>query len=60
MSMRQLGYRWTTIQGGQYVDGQEIKDIVDYHQITFLLRWMSIEEQTWKWKENWLEEDIGE
>ncbi|KAK2459403.1 hypothetical protein APHAL10511_008579 [Amanita phalloides] len=47
-----------TSPGGQYVDGHERKDIVDYHQKSFLLRWMSIEEQTRKWKEDQLEENI--
>jgi len=42
--MKKLGYRWTTIPGSQYVDGHERKDIVDYRQKTFLLRWMSLEE----------------
>jgi hypothetical protein len=42
--MKELGYRWTTILGGQYVDGHGRKDIVDYCQKTFLPRWMSIEE----------------
>jgi hypothetical protein len=42
--MKRLGYRWTTSPSGQYVDGHERKDVVDYRQKTFLLRWMSIEE----------------
>jgi hypothetical protein len=58
--MKQLGYRWTTTPGGQYVDGHKRKDIVDYCLETFLPRWMSIEERTQKWKEDWLQEEIGE
>jgi hypothetical protein len=58
--MKELGYRWTTILGCQYVDEHERKDIVDYHQKTFLPRWMSIEERTWKWKEDRLQENVGE
>jgi len=50
--MKRLGYRWTTNPSGQYVDGHERKDVVDYRQKTFLPRWMSIEERTRKWTED--------
>jgi hypothetical protein len=58
--MKRLGYRWTLSPGGQYVDGHERKDIVDYRQKGFLPRWMSIEERTRKWKEDWIDEEVGE
>jgi hypothetical protein len=58
--MKRLGYRWTLALGGQYVDGHERKDIVDYWQKRFLPRWMSLEEWRWKWKEDCLAEEIGE
>ena len=56
--LKRLDYRWMTSPGGQYVDGHERKDVVDYRQKTFLPRWMSIEEQTRKWKDDRLEENI--
>ena len=58
--MKCLGYRWTLSLGGQYIDGYKRKDIVDYQQKGFLPRWMSIEEKTWKWKEDWTDEEVGE
>jgi hypothetical protein len=58
--MKCLGYRWMTNPSGQYVDGHEKKDVVDYRQKTFLPRWMSIEERTRKWMDNRKEEKIGE
>jgi hypothetical protein len=58
--MKHLGYRWTLAPGGQYVDEHERKDIVDYRQKKFLPRCMSLEEQTQKWKEDFLAEAIGE
>ena len=42
--MKKLGYRWTVIPSGQYVDGHERVDVVDYCQKVFLPCWMSIEE----------------
>ncbi|KAF9462284.1 hypothetical protein BDZ94DRAFT_1309757 [Collybia nuda] len=35
---------------GQYVDGHERKDVVDYRQKVFLPAWMSLNERTRKWK----------
>jgi hypothetical protein len=58
--MKHFGYRWTISPGGQYVDGHERRDIVEYRQKNFLPRWMSIEERTRKWKEDRVEEEIDE
>jgi hypothetical protein len=58
--MKRLGYRWMTNPSGQYVDGHERKDVVDYCQKTFLPWWMSIEERTRKWTEDRKEEVVGE
>ena len=58
--MKKLGYRWTVIPSGQYVDGHKRVDVVDYHQKVFLPYWMSIEEWTRKWKAAFQEEDNSE
>jgi hypothetical protein len=58
--MKQIGYRWTITPTGQYVDGHERRDVVNYRQKVFLPHWMSIEERTRKWKADFREEDIGE
>ena len=58
--MKCLGYRWTTTLSGQYVDGHERHDIVDYRQKTFLPQWMSIKEHTRKWTEDQKQEMVGE
>ncbi|KAF8221017.1 hypothetical protein L208DRAFT_1536349 [Tricholoma matsutake] len=58
--MKCLGYRWTTNPIGQYVDGHERKDVVDYCQKTFLPIWMSIEVRTRKWTDDQKDELIRE
>ena len=59
--MKKLGYRWTLTPTGQYVDGHERVDIINYRQKKFLPRWMSIEEQTRRWRADFKEEDeMGE
>ena len=58
--MKHLDYRWTTNPSGQYIDGHERKDVVDYRQYSFLPWWMSIEERTRKWTDDQKEEIIGE
>jgi DNA-directed RNA polymerase subunit N (RpoN/RPB10) len=58
--MKKLGYRWTTTPTGQYVDGHERSDVVNYRQKVFLPRWMSIEERTRKWTADFADEDAGE
>ncbi|KAF9459536.1 hypothetical protein BDZ94DRAFT_1284360 [Collybia nuda] len=59
--MLHLGYRWTNTPGGQYVDGHEQIDVIEYWQKVFLPAWMSIEERTRRWKiDNHMEEDVPE
>ncbi|KAF5369637.1 hypothetical protein D9615_010264 [Tricholomella constricta] len=59
--MKRLGYRWTVTPTGQYVDGHERADVVNYRQKKFLPRWMSIEERTRRWKAGFKEaEDVEE
>ncbi|KAF8235295.1 hypothetical protein L208DRAFT_1257682, partial [Tricholoma matsutake] len=58
--MKGLGYRWTLSLGGQYVNGHKRKDIVNYRHKGFLPRWMSIEERTQKWKQDWIDKEVSE
>ncbi|KZP15833.1 hypothetical protein FIBSPDRAFT_912399 [Athelia psychrophila] len=44
--MKKLEYRWTLTPTGQYVDGHERPDVVDYQQNIFLPTWRKIKEQT--------------
>ena len=47
--LQKMGYRWTKDPKGQFVDGHERADVVDYRQKTFLPAWSEIEERTRKW-----------
>ncbi|KAJ6521374.1 hypothetical protein DFH09DRAFT_1097822 [Mycena vulgaris] len=48
-----LGYRWMSPKKGQYADGHERPDVVDYQQNKFLPGWASIQERMDAWsKEN--------
>lgn len=40
--LHKLGYRWRKEPSGQYVDGHEREDVVDYRQHVFLPAWKSI------------------
>jgi hypothetical protein len=57
--MKKLGYRWTTTPTGQYIDGHERKDVVDYRQKVFLPLWMSIEERTRRWTADSMDLIVG-
>jgi hypothetical protein len=35
--MKHMDYRWTKTPSGQFVDGHERADVVEYHQLVFLL-----------------------
>jgi hypothetical protein len=48
--MHNLDYRWVKNHWGQYVDGHECKDVVDYCQNTFLPSWFAIEKQMRSWE----------
>jgi hypothetical protein len=55
--MKKLGYRWTMILTGQYIDGHEHINVMNYRQKVFLPLWMSIEEQTRRWTADFANED---
>ena len=45
----QLGYRWTKEPKGQYVDGHERVDVVEYRQKVFLPAWTEFENSMRVW-----------
>ncbi|OAX33831.1 hypothetical protein K503DRAFT_836237 [Rhizopogon vinicolor AM-OR11-026] len=47
--MMSCGFRWTTAQNGQYIDGHEREDVVDYRQNRFLPAWYALDSKTRKW-----------
>ncbi|THU79174.1 hypothetical protein K435DRAFT_698465 [Dendrothele bispora CBS 962.96] len=44
-----LGYRFTSSKKGQYSDGHERKDVVDYRDKVFLPRWEQIKDRIRTW-----------
>lgn len=51
-----LGYRWKTERKGQYADGHEREDVVDYRNSIFLPQWKEIEARM----RNWTTENLPE
>jgi len=49
--MEDLGYNWTDSPTGQYVDGHERVDVVDYRQNIFLPAWFAKEPRLRVWLE---------
>ncbi|KAG1747844.1 uncharacterized protein EDB91DRAFT_1048115, partial [Suillus paluster] len=47
--MENCGFRWTTAKNGQYIDGHEREDVVNYRQNKFLPVWYSVDPNTRKW-----------
>lgn len=47
--MTKLGYRWTDTPSGQYVDGHEREDVVEYRQNVFLPAWFAKEHKLRVW-----------
>jgi hypothetical protein len=47
--MKTCGFCWTTAKNGQYVDGHESEDVVDYRQNKFLPAWYALESKMRKW-----------
>ena len=41
--MKKMGYRWSVDLKGQYVDGHECEDVINFWQNVFLLGWASAE-----------------
>ena len=47
--MQKMGYQWTVRPHGQYADGHERPDVVNYHQNVFLPAIQELEAKTQKW-----------
>jgi hypothetical protein len=50
--MRVMNYRWTKTPNGQFVDGHERDDVVEYRQLIFLLAWEAFEPSMRSWTKN--------
>ena len=50
--MRIMDYQWTKNPHGQFVDGHEREDIVDYRQLVFLPFWENAEPSMRSWTKN--------
>ncbi|THU88018.1 hypothetical protein K435DRAFT_680604 [Dendrothele bispora CBS 962.96] len=48
--MKRMDYRWKAEPKGQYSDGHEREDVVDYRQNKFLPKWRALENMTRWWK----------
>jgi hypothetical protein len=47
--MRVMNYRWTKTPNGQFVDGHEREDVVEYRQSIFLPAWKEFEPSMRSW-----------
>ncbi|GLB37418.1 hypothetical protein LshimejAT787_0404690 [Lyophyllum shimeji] len=54
--LKALGYRWKTERKGQYADGHEREDVVEYRNNKFLPQWKEIESRM----RNWTTENLPE
>jgi hypothetical protein len=58
--LTRIGFRWTLEPSGQYVDGHEQDDIVEYRQKVFLPRWKELEPNLRAWTQDGTGEEVGE
>ena len=58
--LSRIGFRWTLEPSGQYVDGHERGDVVEYRQKIFLPRWKELEPNLRTWIQDGTEEEVGE
>ena len=45
--MKHVGYQWSKMPSGQFVDGHERCDVVEYKQLMFLPVWSELLSHTW-------------
>ena len=57
---KKMGYRWRLCPHGQYVDGHERADVVEYREKIFLPAIKGLESKTRKWGRDGKEEDSPE
>ncbi|KIK72536.1 hypothetical protein PAXRUDRAFT_798401 [Paxillus rubicundulus Ve08.2h10] len=55
--MHKLGYRWLRNYCGQYVDGHERPDVVDYRQSVFIPNWKAMEVCMRQWSRDGITEE---
>ncbi|KIK72826.1 hypothetical protein PAXRUDRAFT_179854, partial [Paxillus rubicundulus Ve08.2h10] len=55
--MHKLGYRWLRNHCGQYVDGHERPDVVDYWQSVFIPNWKAMEVRMRQWSHDGITEE---
>ena len=47
--LKTLGYHWQNPKKGQYVDGHEREDVVQYRELHFLPEWHALKNQMHNW-----------
>ncbi|KAG2071495.1 hypothetical protein BDR04DRAFT_1016009 [Suillus decipiens] len=47
--MQHMDYRWVQNHRGQYIDGHEHEDVVNYRQNVFLKKWKEVERKMCSW-----------
>ena len=61
--LQRMGFRWTLDPKGQYVDGHECPNVVDYRQTVYIPRLISVDPRLWTYsksgEENTPEESDG-
>ena len=56
--MKKLGYRWVKDHKGQYVDGHEREDVINYRQNIYLPRWYELQPRMQTWDNDGIEEPL--
>ena len=57
--MKKIGYRWVKKHRGQYADGHEREDVVNYRQNVFLPTWYQYESRMRTWDKDGNEEPLN-
>ena len=55
--MHKMGYRWTKTPSGQYVDGYEQKDVIEFRHTVFFPAWYRQESRMWSWSKEGADEE---
>lgn len=50
--MKILGFKWGTERRGQFADGHECEDVVNYRQNTFIPKWFELEPRMQSWHDD--------
>ena len=57
--MKKLRYRWVKNHKGQYVDGHEGKDVIDYRKNVYLPKWYEMEPRKRCWNNEGIQEPLN-